>query len=206
MKQFYSIHEFLDAPEFRKRPGMYLGKPTASGLFMFLLGYSYCEEFNNLRPRDTCPPFIMFLPWVAKQTNQSIGSVNWDTLLLEKNNGNEEKAFNEFFIHYDSFKRQKPIYIQKAIITETEKAFFTAHQEEPWKNKPADTIYIINYSGDFGCSTHTKQSSKWYERWEYEFEPTVNYLKSLYGNTLQFETIPKKDIPTIYKRIDMQLL
>lgn len=206
MKQSYSIHDLLDDPKFRKRPAMYIGEFSISKLFMLMIGYSYCEDFNNLKLRGTCPPFIMFLPWVVNQTNRDMGSINWDRHLLENNNGDEVEAFKEFFVHYDTFKQQKPIYIQKAIITDTEKDFFITRKNYNETNIAADSIYIINYSGDFGCSTHTKHDFKWHTRWEYGFEETINYLKSSYGPTLQFETIPKKDIAKVYKRIDMQLL
>ncbi len=72
-----------------------------------MYGYRLCEELNNIDSKDTSPPFYMFMHYVNQKYNLEISSCNWNGIILNRFEGNEQKAFDEFFILFDEFKLMK---------------------------------------------------------------------------------------------------
>lgn len=96
--------EYLDEllERIKKRPGMYLGKPSITRLNMLLTGYSLARLELGLEETKEEQEFSQFQEWI-EQKYQSKSTEGWDTLIL-KHSDDEKGAFNQFFILYDEFK------------------------------------------------------------------------------------------------------
>lgn len=90
----------------QKRPGMYLGYPSISSLFMFLNGYGIArgEVGIDLTPEEECF-YDQFQPWLQRKLG--IRSVtSWDKLIMLSCNS-EKAGFERFFQLLDEFRRRE---------------------------------------------------------------------------------------------------
>jgi hypothetical protein len=85
----------------REKPGMYLGSPSVSALFMFLEGYSTAQADLNIPLSEQDKEFREFQRWLQKRENITT-SASWAKIIL-LNSPDEEYAFARFFDLYDEF-------------------------------------------------------------------------------------------------------
>ena len=87
----------------RERPGMFLGRPTISGLHLFLNGISFAEDYYSLKDRITGFDWDRFEQWIEHRFNPrklSLGSFG----LARENANDEESGFDLWFAWYDEFR------------------------------------------------------------------------------------------------------
>lgn len=85
-----------------KKPGMYIGSPSISKLFMFLQGYRYaCYEqgVTFLEQEDVL--FSGFQKWIEEKYKIE-SSHSWDAIILFYT-GNEEEAFRNFNVLFNEY-------------------------------------------------------------------------------------------------------
>lgn len=117
------LFELLE--KIQKKPGLYLGNASITGLRMFILGYRFARSEMNLNATEAESDFHKnFQPWL--QNRLSIRTVNaWDKIILLTCT-DEKAAFDYFFLLLDEFlQRDKsqdtdPL-LAKAHSTDTEK-------------------------------------------------------------------------------------
>jgi hypothetical protein len=127
------FYELLDA--IRLRPAMYLSKPSLTALYNFIGGYSFHEESRIEMLKGTNPPFPEFHIWVSMKLETL--SLGWLNLLLEAENGNEEKAFQRFFVYLDEFRQRQAKIIMWAKLP-------------PNDSRRTQVIHIVKYTDDEG--------------------------------------------------------
>jgi len=81
-KQLNFNDEYLDhlLDKIRKRPGMYLGKPSIIRLNMLLTGYSLARLELGLEETKQEQEFSQFQEWIEEKY-QSKSTEGWDTLI-----------------------------------------------------------------------------------------------------------------------------
>ncbi len=79
----------------REKPGLYLGYPSVSNLFMFLCGYNQSQEDLDIPITEQEEEFQEFQPWLQKKFNLST-SASWARIILLYTT-NEETGFTMFF-------------------------------------------------------------------------------------------------------------
>lgn len=99
------MNEFNDLlRQIHKKPGLYLGKPSISSLFMFLNGYEFARRQLGIEPSAEESNLRDFQIWVQDKfeikANQS-----WDQIILF-HCMDEREAFEEFFGLLADFCRQ----------------------------------------------------------------------------------------------------
>ncbi|HBL13629.1 MAG TPA: hypothetical protein DD379_19975 [Cyanobacteria bacterium UBA11162] len=84
------------------RPGMYIGRPSLSDLFMFLVGYKTARRELGIEPSEQEVEFYReFQPWIQKRFNvQTVNS--WAKIILLYS-VDEKEAFTYFFKLLDEF-------------------------------------------------------------------------------------------------------
>jgi hypothetical protein len=97
-----SIYDLLET--IRKRPGMYICKPSLQGLRDFLGGYTAGLGRVRLVLRDTTD-FHRFHDWVAHRLGFYESTSGWCNMIRDKS-ANEEEAFRKFYVLLDEFKKE----------------------------------------------------------------------------------------------------
>jgi hypothetical protein len=98
-----SIFELIDTESFRQRPGMYLGQKNIDLLNAFIDGYQYAIEAFEISDFKSLK-FKKFRIWVLAYYKAGQYTGGWKDIILEKCNGDRQKAVDTFFDLYDHFK------------------------------------------------------------------------------------------------------
>lgn len=89
----------------REKPGMYIGRPSVSDLFMFLVGYE-CRsselEIDNTEDSDDF--YGEFQPWLQKKLGITTVS-SWSKMIMLYCHS-EKAGFEKFFSLLDEFKQR----------------------------------------------------------------------------------------------------
>lgn len=87
------------------KPGMYIGTPTISNLFMFLVGYKTARRELGIKPSKQEVYFYRnFQPWLQKRFG--IETVNSWAKIISFYSMDEKKAFDYFFDLFDEFRQE----------------------------------------------------------------------------------------------------
>ena len=99
-----TIFDLLD--RIQKKPGMYLGYPSVTSLFMFLNGYGIArgELDINLTAEEEVF-YEQFQPWLQRKL-QIKSMTSWDKLIMLSCN-DEKTGFEQFFDLLAEFKQKK---------------------------------------------------------------------------------------------------
>jgi hypothetical protein len=85
-----------------KKPGMYIGRASATDLFMFIVGYRTAREELGVEPTEKEMEFYGdFQPWLQKRYEVST-SGSW-ARIIEFYTNNEERSFHRFYELLDEF-------------------------------------------------------------------------------------------------------
>ena len=97
-----NLYELLK--EIQKAPGMYLGRPSVSDLFMFLNGYEFARSQMGQELDETEIFFYdTFQPWLQERLGvQSVTS--WAKLIMLSCH-DERAGFEKFFTLLDEFRK-----------------------------------------------------------------------------------------------------
>ena len=115
LKDFTTI-EFAQFIE--KRPGMFLGDQiTLTNLWNMLLGF-------DVNSAESVPPFHYFNYWTKQKLKKFGAGYNWRNAILESNESDEKKAFDNFFELLDEFLTIKPKSINSALLSEENFEFY----------------------------------------------------------------------------------
>ncbi|KAM3098530.1 hypothetical protein ACKFKG_05745 [Phormidesmis sp. 146-35] len=86
----------------RQRPGMYLGRPSVSDLFMFLVGYEFSRSELGIDLTEPEQKFYdEFQPWLQKKFGVTTVA-SWAKLILLACH-DEQAGFEYFFQLFDEF-------------------------------------------------------------------------------------------------------
>lgn len=87
--------------QIKNKPGLYIGSPSISNLFMFLNGYRFARRQMNLAVSVQEQEFQEFQPWL--QEKLALKSTHaWSQLIL-LHSIDERDAFDRFFVLLDEF-------------------------------------------------------------------------------------------------------
>lgn len=94
------LFEILE--KIKAKPGMYLGSPSVSNLFIFLVGYKTARRELGIEPTEKEIEFYQeFQPWL--QNRMKISTSNSWAAMIQFQCGNEKEAFECFFQLLDEF-------------------------------------------------------------------------------------------------------
>ena len=96
MDEFYSLLR-----EIQRIPGMYIGAPSVSDLFMFLCGYQYARFQQNIPAASGELEFSEFQPWLQAHYKLS-SSASWAKIILLYST-TEAQGFETFYKLLDEF-------------------------------------------------------------------------------------------------------
>ncbi|MCY7383679.1 MAG: hypothetical protein LH628_14065 [Microcoleus sp. CAN_BIN18] len=86
----------------KARPGMYIGKPSVSDLFVFLAGYKTARRELGIEPSEQENEFYgEFQPWLQKRFK--VQSVNSWAKIIMLYSVDEREGFEYFFKLLDEF-------------------------------------------------------------------------------------------------------
>ncbi|MEO0541130.1 MAG: hypothetical protein AAFZ80_09735 [Cyanobacteria bacterium P01_A01_bin.105] len=94
------IYDLLD--KIHHQPGLYLGTPTITGLYMFLNGYSYARQDQGLPLTQQEKSFEQFQIWVQHRF-QVKAAISWAKIIL-LHAADERSGFDLFFDLLTQFK------------------------------------------------------------------------------------------------------
>jgi len=97
------IFELLE--KIRTKPGMYIGRPSVSDLFMFLIGYEYGRGESGVEPTEEEDDFYgEFQPWLQKKLGIKTVS-SWAKMIMLSCH-DEKAGFEKFFKLLDEFNQR----------------------------------------------------------------------------------------------------
>jgi hypothetical protein len=89
----------------QKSPGIYLGRPSVSDLFMFLTGYEFAHSEQGIELTDAEESFWEeFQPWLQNKLGIAC-MTSWAKLIMLSCH-NEKAGFELFFRLLDEFKHR----------------------------------------------------------------------------------------------------
>lgn len=98
-----NLYETLQ--QIKKAPGMYLGRPSVSDLFMFLVGYEFARtEMGEELDEEEELFYDSFQPWL--QQRLGVKSVTSWAKLIMLSCHDEKAGFDKFFLLLDEFRQQ----------------------------------------------------------------------------------------------------
>ncbi|MEG4999865.1 hypothetical protein [Microcoleus sp. B4-D4] len=97
------LYELLD--RIQKKPGMYIGSPSISNLFMFLCGYQHARDLLETPFTEQEEEFAKFQPWLQKRFAVNT-SASWAKVILFYST-DESQAFDTFFDLLQEFIKDK---------------------------------------------------------------------------------------------------
>ncbi len=98
------LFEVLD--QIKAKPGLYLGRPSVSDLFMFLNGYEFARTQLSIELTQSEERFYEeFQPWL--QQKLGVTSVTSWAKLIMLSCHDEKTGFEQFFHLLDEFAQQK---------------------------------------------------------------------------------------------------
>jgi len=128
---------------------MYLGEPSLWLLASFLFGYIMALETNEIEIEEN-PSFRGFQSWVVMKLQSNEGNVIWNYLLVKSCNGNEEKAFEKFFVYLEEFKNKQErilLWVQLPLAA-TPKTYKVLRSDgRYYRESPVCFVQIVEYVG-----------------------------------------------------------
>ena len=87
----------------KTKPGMYIGRPSVSDLFIFIVGYEFARGELDIEPTEWEDDFNEnFQPWLQKKYHVSTSN-SWAKIIMLYC-GNEQEGFNAFYRLLDEFQ------------------------------------------------------------------------------------------------------
>jgi hypothetical protein len=109
------VFEILE--KVKSKPGMYIGRPAVSDLFMFLVGYECARSELGIEPTQDDDNFYgEFLPWLQQKLGITTVS-SWAKIIMLYCQ-DEKAGFDYFFTLLDEFKQGDNNYPQRLEIAE----------------------------------------------------------------------------------------
>jgi hypothetical protein len=182
------LYKLLEQIEYR--PGLYLGSKSITALCLFLQGYSYALEINNLSTEQH-KDFKHFHEWIALKLNYYESTSGWRNMILESQNQDETKALDTFFMYFNQFKNREienifhvdlPLESTPEIWKQTDYFDILNNELITTNIHPPSYIRIIEYSDNNGT--------------------IIQYYNS--ENTLREEDFCK-NLPTAIQKMQIQL-
>ena len=97
------VYEIL--AKIQAKPGMYIGRPSVSDLFMFLVGYECSRsEFGIENTEESEDFYGEFQPWLQKKLGITTVS-SWSKMIMLYCH-DEKAGFEKFFNLLDEFKQR----------------------------------------------------------------------------------------------------
>ena len=94
------LYEVLQ--KIKPRPGMYIGKPSVSYLFHFLVGYEFARGELDIEPTEWEEDFHdNFLPWIQEKYHVSTSN-SWANIIM-LHCGSEKEGLDSFYKLLDEF-------------------------------------------------------------------------------------------------------
>jgi hypothetical protein len=98
-----NLYETLQ--QIKEAPGIYLGRPSVSDLFMFLVGYEFARtEMGKELDEEEELFYDSFQPWL--QQRLGVNSVTSWAKLIMLSCHDEKAGFDKFFLLLDEFRKQ----------------------------------------------------------------------------------------------------
>lgn len=106
----------------RAKPGMYIGRPSVSDLFMFLVGYECARSELGIELTEEEEDFFgEFQPWLQEKFGISTQS-SWAKMIMLYFH-EEKQGFDYFFKLLDEFRqREKPLDDSQKVVEKSEDA------------------------------------------------------------------------------------
>lgn len=108
-----SLYNLLN--QVRQKPGMYIGAPSLTSLHMFLGGYEFSRQEQNIKLTAEEKEFEGFQAWIQERFKIT-ASVSWAKIILLYS-ADERAGFELFFELWDEFIQQQ----NQAVHLESEK-------------------------------------------------------------------------------------
>ncbi|NEQ49269.1 MAG: hypothetical protein F6K11_03925 [Leptolyngbya sp. SIO3F4] len=87
--------------QIRQKPGLYLGAPSVSGLYLFLCGYGFARQEQGLTLTAEEKAFEQFQPWIQERFGIQ-ASVSWAKIIVLYST-DEQGGFELFYELWDEF-------------------------------------------------------------------------------------------------------
>ena len=98
-----TLYDLLN--KIHQKPGIYIGAPSLSNLYMFLCGYSFSRQEQGIPLTVEEQEFDRFQGWIQQRFNVS-ASVSWAKIILLYS-VDDRSGFEMFFELWTEFVRQQ---------------------------------------------------------------------------------------------------
>ena len=99
------VYEFFE--KIREQPILFVGQKSLTRIQMFFYGYLYALDLQDIDFDQRKFGPYNFHDWIAKKLGWAESTSGWLNMILNKVNGDEEKAVDLFFALLEEFKLEK---------------------------------------------------------------------------------------------------
>jgi hypothetical protein len=100
MTDFYDLLRKI-----HQKPGIYISSPALSHLYMFLCGYAFSRQEQDLALTDQEKEFEQFQTWIQQRFNVD-ASISWAKIILLYS-ADERDGFERFFELWSEFLQEQ---------------------------------------------------------------------------------------------------
>lgn len=93
--------------QIKESPAMYVGEKSLTRLQMFFYGYCFALDRQDIEFNQRKFKKSGFHDWIAKKLGWSESTSGWLNMILNEVNGDEERAFDLFYLLLEEFKLEK---------------------------------------------------------------------------------------------------
>jgi len=101
------VYDFFE--KIKERPAMYVGAKSLTRIQMFFYGYCYALDLQDIEFNQKQFKSYSFHNWIAEKLGWSESTSGWLNMILNKVNGDEEKAVDLFYEFLEEFKLEKEV-------------------------------------------------------------------------------------------------
>ena len=157
--------------DIRKRPAIYIGAKTLTGLFHFLGGYQFARIEHDVSDNHLCLPNDIH-DWIAYRLHFRESTSGWHSMILERTT-DESLAFDRFFALLDEHKARIPTLRARVRGIQCQYTQITNGVSED-RVYPA-SVSIVTYTDDPGFFVYSDDPENAFPR--FPFYPSLDSLK-----------------------------
>ncbi|MCC9656710.1 hypothetical protein LOC70_12940 [Rhodopirellula sp. JC737] len=154
----------------RKRPALYIGAKTLTGLFHFLGGYQFARTEHDIINNELALPDDIH-DWIAYRLHFKESTSGWHSMILSRTS-DESLAFDQFFALLDEHEGRVPC--MRGKVRGVQRTYTSTTNGVSIRRRYPETISLVTYTDDPGFFVYSDDRDIDFPR--RPFFPSIEWL------------------------------
>ncbi|GAB5517708.1 hypothetical protein [Rhodopirellula baltica] len=156
--------------DIRKRPALYIGSKTLTGLFHFLCGYQFARIEHDVIDNQLALPDDIH-DWIAYRLHFKECTSGWHSMILSRAS-DESLAFDQFFVLLDEHAGRVPF--TRAKVRGVQRTYTSTSKGVSIRQRYPESISLVTYTDDPGFFVYSDRRDIDFPR--HPFFPSIECL------------------------------